>query len=142
MSKTDLLPGLNVENSEANSTVENGANEFIEYLQNLRTETSGNLLIGHLNRNSIRNKVDMLSYMIGNKTDVLIISESKLDDTFPTSQFVIDRFTEPFRLDRTRNGGGILLYVENDITATLLTSYTLPEDIEALFVEVVIGNFK
>ena len=142
MSKIDLLPDLNVENSETNSTVENGVNEFIEYLQNLRIETSGNLLIGHFNINSIRNKVDMLSYMIGNKIDILMISESKLDDTFPTSQFVIDRFTEPFRLDRTRNGGGILLYVENDITATLLTSYTLPEDIESLFVEVVIGNFK
>ena len=134
MSKIDLLPDLNVENSKTNSTVENGVNEFIEYLQNLRIETSGNLLIGHLIINSIRNKVGMLSYMIGT-------SESKLDDTFSTSQFVIDSFTEPFRLDRTRNGCGILLYVKNNITATLLTSYTLPTDIEALFVEIVIGNF-
>ena len=68
----------------------------------------------------------MLSYMIVNKIDILMISESKLDDTFPTSQFVIDRFTEPFRLDRTRNGTGILLYLKNNITATLLTSYTFP----------------
>ena len=60
MSKIDLLPDLNVENSETNSTVENGVNEFIEYLHNLRIETSGNLLIGHVNINSIRNKVDML----------------------------------------------------------------------------------
>ena len=142
MSKIDLLPDLNVENSETNSTVENGVNEFIEYLQNLRIETSGNFLIGHFKINSIRNKVDMLSYMIGNKIDILMISESKLNDTFPSSQFVIDSFTEPFRLDCTRNGGGILLYVKNNITATLLTSFTLPEDIEALFVEFVIENFK
>ena len=80
--KIDLLPDLNVENSEANSTVENGANEFIEYLQNLRIEASGNLLIGHLKINYIRNKVHMLSYMVGNKIDILLISESKLDDTF------------------------------------------------------------
>ena len=142
VSKIDLLPGLNVENSETNSTVENGVNEFIKYLQNLRIETYGALLIGHLNINSIRNKVDILSYMIENKIDILMVSESKLDDTFPTSQFVIDSFAEPFRLDRTRNGGGILLYVKNSITATLLTSYTLPEDIEVLFVKIVIGNFK
>ena len=142
VSEIDLLPDLNVGNSKANSTVENGVNEFIEYLQNIRIETSGNLLIGHLNINFIRNKVDMLSYMIGNKIDILMISDLKLDDTFPTSQFVMDGFIEPFRLDRTRNGGGILLYVKNNITATLLTSYTLPEDIEALFVEIVIGNFK
>ena len=87
-----------------NSAVDNDINEFIEYLQDLRIENSGSLLIGHLNINSIRSKVDLLSYMIGNKIDILIISESKLDDTFPTSQFVIDSLTEPFRLDRTRNG--------------------------------------
>ena len=104
VSKIDLLPDLNVENSfsvvlfaETNSTIENVVNEFMEYLQNLRNETSNNILKGHLNRNSTRNKVDMLSCMIGNKIDILMISESKLDDTFPTSQFVIDSFTEPFR---------------------------------------------
>ena len=80
--------------------------------------------------------------MIENKIDILMISESKLDDTFPTSQFVIDSFTEPFKLDHTRNGGGILLCVKNNITATSLTNYTFPEDIEALFVEIVIGRIK
>ena len=58
-----------------------------------------------------------------------------LDDTFPTFQFVIDNFTEPFRISCTRNGGGILLYVKNKMTARFLTNYTLPEDTETLFVE-------
>ena len=84
----------------------------------------------------------MLSYMIANKIDILVISKSKLDDTFPTSQFVIYSFAEPLRLDHTRNGGGILLYVKDNIAATLLTNYTLIEDIEALFVETVMGNIK
>ena len=84
----------------------------------------------------------MLPYMIGNKIDILMLSESKLDDTFLTSQFVIDSFTEPFRLDRTRNKGGILLYVKYNITATLMASYILLEDIEALFVEIVIGKIN
>ena len=55
--KTNLLPNLNTENSKKDSAVDNGINEFIEYLQNLRNETSGNLLIVHLNINSIKNKV-------------------------------------------------------------------------------------
>ena len=46
-----------------------------------------------MNINSIRSKVDMLLYMIGNRTDILMISESNLDDTFPTAQFAIDSFT-------------------------------------------------
>ena len=69
-------------------------------------------------------------------------SESKLDDTFPTSQFVIDNFAKPFRLNRTRNGSGILFYVNKNMTATLLPNYTVPEDIEALLVEIVIGKIK
>ena len=80
--------------------------------------------------------------MVGNTIDVLMISEWKLDDPFPTSQLEIDSFTEDFRLDRTRNGDGIRLYVKNNITATLLTNYTLPEDVEALFVKIVIGKIK
>ena len=63
-----------------------------------------------------------------------MISKSNLDDTFPTFQFVTDRFTEPFMLDRTRNGGGILLYVKINITATILTNYTLPEMALLLFI--------
>ena len=38
--------------------------------------------------------------------DILIIGESKLDDTFPSSQFLIDGYAEPFRRDRNVQGGG------------------------------------
>ena len=71
-----------------------------------------------------------------------MISKSKLDDNFLTSHFIIDSFTEPFRLDRTTNGGGILPYFKNNIKARLLTKYTLPKDIKALFVEIMIEKIK
>ena len=94
-----------------------GFNEFIEYLQNLRIGNSGNRLIRHLNINSIRKKVDNLPHMTGKKIDILMISESKLNDTFPTSQVFqlvkfsnLSSFKEPFSLDRSRNKGAILLF--------------------------------
>ena len=34
----------------------------------------------------------MLKEVVGNKIDVLQISETKLDDTFPLSQFILERF--------------------------------------------------
>ena len=84
-----------------------------------------------MNINSVRNKVDMLSYTIGNKIDNLMISESKLNDTFQTSQFVIDNFTEPFKLDRTRNG--VVYYFMLKITwHQHCWLIALPEDIEPL----------
>ena len=33
-----------------------------------------------------------------------MISETKLDDSFPIGQFLIDNFSEPIRLDRNKNG--------------------------------------
>ena len=38
--------------------------------------------------------------------DFVIITETKLYNTFPASQFHIDGYFKPCRLDRNRNGGG------------------------------------
>ena len=62
--------------------------------------------------------------------DNLIITETKLDDLFPVSQFEIDGFSTPFRLDRNKNGGGILLYIRSYIVASKLNNYIFPNDIE------------
>ena len=47
------------------------------------------LLIGNLNINSISNKFDQLKLLVRGKVDILVITETKLDSTFPTSQFLI-----------------------------------------------------
>ena len=43
--------------------------------------------------------------------DVLVITETKLDNSCPTSQFLVKGFGEPFRLDRNRSGGGVMIYI-------------------------------
>ena len=40
-----------------------------------------------------------------------MVSETKFDMSFPTSQFVIEGFAAPFRLDRTNTCEEILVYV-------------------------------
>ena len=47
----------------------------------------------------MRNKFDSLGNIINNNIDILIISETKLDPSFPTGQFHIHGFSEPFRFD-------------------------------------------
>ena len=44
-----------------------------------------------------------------------MVSETKIDDTFLESQFLIKGFSKPFRLDRTARGAGTLLYIREDI---------------------------
>ena len=47
---------------------------------------------------SIRNKFDLMKTMLTRDIDILMITETKLDDSFPVSQFEIDGFSTPFRL--------------------------------------------
>ena len=62
----------------------------------------------------------MLKEVVGNKIDILLISETKLDGTFPLNQFILEIFTPPYRLDRTMHGGGLMLFVKEDIPSKLL----------------------
>ena len=71
--------------------------------------------------------------------DILVLTEIKLDETFITSSFLTDGFSSPFRLDRNRKGGGILIYVKSDISSKLITKHSFPNDVEGLFVEI---NFR
>ena len=51
-----------------------------------------------------------------------MISETKVDDSFPDGQFFLDGFGTPFRLDRNGNGGGIMLFTRNDIPAKVVST--------------------
>ena len=71
-------------------------------------------IIGQININSIRRKLESLVKYVGNILDVLMVSEAKIDNTFSESQFLIEGFSRPYRLDRTAKGGKILLHIRED----------------------------
>ena len=78
----------------------------------------------------------MLKEVIGNKINILLIYETKLDDTFSLSQFILEGFTLPYRLDRTEHGGGVMLLVREDIPSKLLLNVNSSGSIENIFVEI------
>ena len=84
-------------------------------LKSLSKDNLNKLIFAHLNINSIQNKFELLSEQIKGNVDVLMISETKIDDSFPVGQFLIEGFCTPYRLDRNSKGGDILLYVREDI---------------------------
>ena len=73
---------------------------------------------------------------VTNKVDILLLSETKLDSFFPLNQFHIDGFTTPYRLDRNQNGGGIMLYIRQDIPSKSLTEIKYDNEIENIFIEI------
>ena len=74
-----------------------------------------------MNINSIRSKFDFLAHQVKGNIDILMISETKLDESFPLDQFLLDGYSVPFRFDRNWNGGGILLYIREDTSSKLLS---------------------
>ena len=64
-----------------------------------------------------------------------MVSETKLDDTFPTSQFLMQGYSTPFRNDRTSKGGGIIFYVREDIPCKIIKAET-DAYYEGFFIEI------
>ena len=135
---TSISLGLDKE-SHSCETLNKGSTESAqtgdpkEILKNLRLKNVNRLICAQLSINSIRNKFDLLVNIINNNIGILMISETKLDPSFPAGQFHIRGFSEPYRFDRNGNGGGILLYICEDIPSKLiLTKMT----IEGFFVEI------
>ena len=56
--------------------------------------------MAHININSLRNKFDMLTNSVSEYIDILMISETKLDDTFLHALYHLKDFSNPYRLDR------------------------------------------
>ena len=74
----------------------------------------------------------MLSSINSNNIDILMISETKLNNSFPQNQFVLEGFNQPYRLDRDSNGGGILVFICNDIPSKLITNIQPSESTTAI----------
>ena len=89
----------------------------------------------------MRNKFEFLSTQVKGNIDVLMVSETKIDYTFPVGNFVIDGFSTPYRLDRDSNGGGIMLHVREDIPSNLLATDE-KNHIESFYVELNLRNEK
>ena len=73
---------------------------------------------------------------------MLIVTETKLDASFEIAQFCIVGLNEPYRLDRNRNGGWILIYVRQYIPTRLLKLHTFSYDIEGIFLEMNLRKTK
>ena len=56
-------------------------------LKEMKRKSSYKLIVGHLNINSIRNKFEFLEDVINRNLDIILLLETKLDDSFPSVQF-------------------------------------------------------
>ena len=76
-------------------------------LENPMLKNNHRLVIGNLIINSISNKFDNLKLIIQGEIDILVITETKTNSTFPLNQFAIQAYSKRYRSDRNRNKGGV-----------------------------------
>ena len=84
----------------------------------------------------------MLEELIKYKIDIFLISETRLNSSFPSGKFVIKGYSTHFRLGRNQNGGALLLYVREGIPCKILKEYTPEKPIENFFVEINLRSRK
>ena len=89
----------------------------------------------------MRNKFSSLQQTVLSKTDILLLFETKIDNSFPDSQFFADGF-KMNREDRKKTGGGLLHYVNENLPGNIINPYKFKENSEISLFEVRVSNKK
>ena len=96
---------LNLVNQTSGMSINETSPNLLFEIKKLRIRNPNKIIIGDLNINSLPNKFEKLKNIVLQHIDILVLTETKLDDTFPMAQFLVNGFSEPHRLDRNRKGG-------------------------------------
>ena len=135
--KLDKLE-INLTYQSNSRSINNASLGFLSKIRELRLRNANRVIIGNVKINSIRNKFDQLKDTVLT-IDILILTETKLDETFLISQFLMDGFSKPHRFDRNKHGGGIMIYIRDTIPSKILEKHSCPNNTECLFIEL---NFR
>ena len=111
-----------------------------DILKNIKIQNVNRLVIAQLNINSLKGKLDALKEVVQKNIDILVITESKLDTSFPSNQFIIDGFSLPYRKDLNTHGGGVVIYVREDLACKELQN--IQNSGEGIFLELNLRKIK
>ena len=118
----DSLSDISICDSEPDETPKS---VYID-ISNGSTINEDDFKVVHYNINSItaEGRLEELNVVTSTlKVDVLICTESKLSQTIPSNIIQITGFHEPLRHDRTRHGGGCIVYISERLTFNHKTDF-------------------
>ena len=128
----------NRKNQKSNHDIPNLTDDLpcFEKIRELNNKNPNNITCSYLNINSIRNKFNNLSDMIDQNIDIICIAETKIDSSFPKSNFLMPGYITPYRLDVNERSGGLLVYIKDHIISKQLTNFLIPKDIQIIPFEI------
>ena len=110
-------------------------------LQVHRLKNTKNVITGHVNVNSMRNKFVAVEELIKGKIDIGLISETKIDKSFPNEQFKIKGY-KTIRRGRDSFGGGFIFYINEQLPSKVLTLESIPRDTGITLLDFTVKNRK
>ena len=84
--------------------------------------------------NSLINKFESIKTIVSTNFDIFLVSKTNLDESFPNSQFSVSGY-RMFRQDRNCFGGGLCIYVKENIASKQLNLH-LDKETEAIYLEI------
>ena len=131
---------------DLNHSDDKGSNDhvYMNDMKRFRMSHLKNLIVSHLNINGIRNKfVDISDILTENLTDILFLTESKLDASFPNAQFTVPGF-KILRVDRNSQGGGIMAMIRSDLAFRERSDLEaiMPSPVESMVLEFIVRKEK
>ena len=110
-----LLDGRHSSNKHIQSALASDQPDEITQLSEFKRNHIHNLLITHLNINSLRCKIiDLRKIISCTDIDLISITETKIDASFPDAQFFTENYLT-FRGDWNKHGGGIITFVKSGL---------------------------
>ena len=124
MGKQSYPPGINENSQHMNvfqtesmaATVQPSFD--LSDLKKLKSSNLNNPIFVYLNINSLRYKiVDLRQILSSTELEVVAVSETKLNEEFPNSQFEINGYynSGPYRRDRNEHGGGLMIFIKQGV---------------------------
>lgn len=99
------------------------------------TKQNLGLNICHINAQSLYRKIDEFRYLFGDSDfDAICISETWFTDAHNDKLVELMNY-QLFRCDRRGNGGGVAIYIKNNISCKLLQTFSAENDVEYILVE-------
>ena len=132
LDKINSTVSLNSSNVLKNSSGQMESEKPNVVFSELMANNSERLIFAQINKNGIDHKFQSLVSIIKNKVDIIMISETKVDDSYPINQFQIEGYSSPFQLDSDSHGGGIMIYLPGYLPCKRIESFLLPNNVEVI----------
>jgi len=111
-------------------------------LRNIRMKYAQNVIVSHINVNSLRKKFDEIKFILDNGyIDIMCIAETKLDVSDSSNIFNVNEFTM-FRRDKRKNSGGLMILINERIACRqiFLDECSINPEVEIITIEITLGK--